>query len=138
MQDQNLLQTACTPFAGGISPNGYGKKWDKKRKQVRSAHVLAWEEANGKEVSKGQVVMHRCDYRACVNPDHLEIGTQSVNLVDAAKRKRLTQARLTKEQVEELRKSDRSAYVLSKEFGVSYTAAKDAKRGRTWKWVTRA
>jgi hypothetical protein len=33
-------------------------------------------------------VMHTCDVRACVNPDHLVLGTQSDNMMDALRKKR--------------------------------------------------
>ncbi len=42
-------------------------------------------------IPKGAVVRHSCDTPACVNPDHLSIGTQSENYADSFRRGR-TQA----------------------------------------------
>lgn len=74
--------SGCLIWTGAIQKNGYGafklcgKKLD--------SHVAAWRIAhNGVPVPFGQVVMHSCDCRACVNPEHLVIGTQSANMLQA-------------------------------------------------------
>lgn len=38
--------------------------------------------------SKGVVVRHKCDVKNCVNPDHLELGTQQDNINDKLERGR--------------------------------------------------
>lgn len=50
-------------------------------------HRLMWEMHNG-PIPDGLVVRHRCDVRACVNPDHLEIGTVADNQQDMVERER--------------------------------------------------
>lgn len=40
--------------------------------------------------SAGIVIRHRCDNKRCVNPDHLEAGTQLENIHDAIDRGRFT------------------------------------------------
>jgi hypothetical protein len=53
----------------------------------RSIARVMYEEKHGK-IAEGLVIRHKCDNRKCVNPDHLEVGTQIENLNDAYERKR--------------------------------------------------
>ena len=38
----------------------------------------------------GSVVRHRCDNEACINPDHLIVGTQKENIADCIRKGRKT------------------------------------------------
>jgi hypothetical protein len=63
----------CRPLFGNV-PQG--------------AHRLSWLLENG-PVPDGLSVLHRCDVRTCVRPDHLFLGTQLDNMRDMfAKRRR--------------------------------------------------
>jgi len=46
------------------------------------SHRISWIIANKKDVPKGLVILHECDVPACVNPQHLRLGTQSENIKD--------------------------------------------------------
>lgn len=59
-------------------PNGYGAHRTGPGKGARPAHVIAYEHHVG-PVPDGLQLDHRCRNRACVNPDHLEPVTGSVN-----------------------------------------------------------
>lgn len=52
------------------------------------AHRFAWEQANGRPVPRGKVVMHTCDNPRCANPAHLRVGTQRENVHDAMRKGR--------------------------------------------------
>lgn len=46
----------------------------------RVAHRVAWVLANGREIPRGSYVLHRCDVKGCVNPQHIRIGTAGENV----------------------------------------------------------
>ena len=56
--------------------------------KMRLAHRVAYESAHGAGSAKGLQVRHRCDVPACVNPAHLELGTNADNVRDKMERGR--------------------------------------------------
>ena len=55
---------------------------------TRLLHRLVWEIHNAEPIPDGMVVMHSCDNRACCNPNHLSLGTQSANIKDSVSKGR--------------------------------------------------
>jgi len=79
---------------------------DGERKTIR-AYRFAWEQVNG-PIPPGVQIRHDCDNAACVNPDHLRLGTQLDNVRDMDKRKRAnrgytSKSQLTSSQVRDIR-----------------------------------
>lgn len=76
----------CWPWIGPVDEHGYGRISFMVEKV--KAHRVAFEMFNG-PIPDGLVIRHKCDNANCVNPRHLEAGTQGDNMKDASKRGRL-------------------------------------------------
>jgi hypothetical protein len=74
--------SGCWLWQAASYPRGYGMVSigrNMRGKQFTTyAHRVAYVLASG-PIEAGQVVMHVCDVPACVNPDHLRLGTQGDN-----------------------------------------------------------
>ncbi|UOF77959.1 endonuclease [Caudoviricetes sp.] len=69
----------CWLWLASTRGAGYGQFWTGER--LEDAHRYSYRMHKG-AIPQGQVVMHSCDNRLCVNPDHLSLGTQKDNLLD--------------------------------------------------------
>lgn len=97
-----------------------GKKW--------GAHRLAYTKAHG-EIPEGMVVRHTCDTPLCVNPEHLILGTTRDNVMDCVKRGRHSRAKLSPEQVREIRKDTRSSRKVAADYGVDHKQILAIRKG---------
>jgi len=78
---------SCWWWRGYVNNNGYGRLYVALKKKSMSAHKLSYVLAHG-DVPEGMVIMHSCDNRKCVNPEHLRVGTASDNQRDAMHKNR--------------------------------------------------
>ena len=108
----------------------------------RKANRVAWELARG-PIPSGLLVLHRCDVRACVNPEHLFLGTNADNTRDMISKGRKRDTRgeerhnavLDDEKVREIRRrraAGESFVALAKEFGVTAVTIGSIARGESW------
>lgn len=92
------------------------------------------------------VVRHKCDNPRCINPEHLEVGTNKDNVSDRVARGRNLKANptkrsLTAEQAADIRArprptkrgcKERGACVVAREFGVAPIVVYRIWRGETY------
>ena len=77
--------SGCWLWVGAVKANGYGNFFLDGR--FTQAHRASYVVFVG-PIPTGLVVRHKCDNVACVNPQHLELGTQAQNVRDAIDRNR--------------------------------------------------
>ena len=84
------MESDCWLWTAAFNGVGYGKLMTHKigRSSILvDSHRLSWQLANGL-IPDSLWVLHRCDNRACIRPDHLFLGTVTDNNVDMAEKGR--------------------------------------------------
>lgn len=69
----------CWEWVGQIKKSGYGTFFLRGRTEMAHRVAVA---LDGRDLGKGDVVMHSCDNRKCVRPDHLSVGKIQDNIDD--------------------------------------------------------
>lgn len=137
----------CWIWKASVEAGGYGHIGIGRRGEgMKRCHRVSWELHIG-PVPANLCVLHRCDNRRCVNPEHLFLGTKKDNSRDmAAKGRQVFQlnpervargerqgsAKLTEEQAREIKNSDLRQYEVAKKYGVSLSTVNRLRCGRTW------
>lgn len=84
---RKLMASGCVEYTAYVDKQqGYGKINNKPGPPL-SAHVAAWITLFG-PVPVGLLIRHKCDNRLCVEPRHLELGTNADNIRDMVDRGR--------------------------------------------------
>jgi hypothetical protein len=105
---------------------------------MQAAHRAAYKLFKGKPQG---LVLHRCGNRKCCNPDHLYDGTYTDNRRDSEAHgtapigSRHGQAKLTENQVLEIRRDKRKRKEIAAAYGISPTSVTYIKQGATWGWL---
>lgn len=115
--------SGCWIWTASIYPTGYGQMMMPTGRPER-AHRVSFKIYKGR-IPKKLDVMHSCDLRCCVNPDHLSIGTRKQNMEDAVRRNRtargfaLPQTKLSPEQAKDILADARVFREISADYGVT-------------------
>lgn len=133
------LQTGCWNWIKSVNRKGYGHLCFGNKLLI--AHREAYKAFIG-TIPPGILVLHKCDNPSCVNPDHLELGTDVENGAQKAARGRAApkdgelngRAKLTLGRVQEIRKwkGKLPASSIAIRFRMSKSAIKHILAERTW------
>ena len=78
----------CWYWLGCLNQKGYGH-FTVRRGLVRRTHRISYELHHNITLKSEDLILHTCDNRRCVNPDHLYLGSALDNYNDAVSRDRL-------------------------------------------------
>lgn len=127
----------CWVWVGlAVNDDGYGRFGIQPPEgpQVKfGAHRVAWVVNKG-PIPEGLHVLHHCDNRACINPDHMFLGTHQDNMDDKTRKGRhpLKRQALTAKTAAAIRSDPRPHLQIAKSFRVSRTTVILVKQGKTW------
>ena len=82
----DVTQSGCWEWRGTRNEHGYGLITAKAHGSNDGRAHRAMVEVTRGVIPDGAVVRHKCDNPPCVNPDHLELGSQLDNMRDLAER----------------------------------------------------
>lgn len=137
----------CWNWQGATQSIGYGmmgmfdEQNPEKPMVMQLAHRLAYQFYIG-PIPEGMDVLHHCDNRRCVNPDHLFIGTAQDNVDDMMEKGRHTKIHLRGEeharhilswvQVRAIRASTLTIEKLAERYNVNHTTIHKILTNTTW------
>lgn len=136
--NSRVTESGCIKWTGHRDACGYGRvRWQGRQ---HLAHRVAWERAHG-PIPVGLCVCHCCDNRACINPDHLFLGTQADNVADMIAKGRARplkgmnngRAKLTEEQASQVRAATGKLHQIAARFGIGLSQVSEIKRGKGWR-----
>ena len=147
-------ETGCWNYIG-LRSKGYGKMGFTvrgKMKRLYAHRIAAWLWL-GIELNDSRQVCHKCDNPSCFNPEHLFLGTNRDNHIDAVEKGRKVapahtlqpngslcpNSKLTAEQVLEIRRlfaaGGHSFNGLGRQFSVTGTTIRAIVRRKFWKHI---
>jgi len=113
---------------------GYGKFTV--GKTCKSAHRISYELFKG-PIEDNKYVLHECDNRACVNPDHLWLGTNNENMMDMVEKERQS-SKLNITDVVSIRKMWQQGYPqkkIAELFKIAQCTISLIVNGKKWKHI---
>jgi hypothetical protein len=133
-----LTECGCLIWMGRLNTMGYGRLSVNGHDQY--VHRASYELDVGK-IPHGMNVLHRCDTPACINPDHLFLGTHGDNVADkVAKGRQLRgqgvgNSKLKEADVLAIRASSRGVNETARLMGFSPMTISLIRNRKTWKHI---
>jgi hypothetical protein len=131
----------CVIWPARIDKDGYGVMVIGRKN--KRAHRVFYTLFVG-PIPDGMCVMHSCDTPACINPEHLSVGTHQENMVDRTKKRRGPiglrngNAKLSAEQVLQIRAGTLSRDQALERFGLHKSAFYRVRNGEGYSDVASA
>ena len=132
----------CWLWTAALSNRGYGN-FSVKGTTIY-AHRFSYETYVG-PIPDDMCILHRCDVKRCVNPEHLFVGTILDNIRDMdAKGRRVIpdrsgahngRSKITEEDVRHIRNSPLSGAILGKQYGVHQVTIDRIKTRVLWSHI---
>jgi hypothetical protein len=131
-----VTECGCWLFEGTLNEGGYGQINTGKMGKHSLAHRVSYSLFVG-EIPKGKHVLHMCDVRCCVNPEHLWIGCHADNMADMSRKKRTAKpgAKLSQNSIREIKVSDEPVGVLADRHEISINTIYGIRANRIWRDV---
>lgn len=130
-------ESGCWLWFKASFRHGYGAiGWNYK---TLKAHRLSYQLHRG-PIPEGALVCHKCDTPACVNPEHLFLGSPKDNCQDRNAKGRNAdirgesnpRARLTIGQVREIRSASGTNSEIAERYGIRQPQVSRIKSGKRW------
>lgn len=132
----------CWLWNACIGTTGYGLIRDEGVSV--GAHRVSWKLNRGL-IPEGLCVLHRCDVRPCVNPDHLFLGTRADNTADMMRKGRCRSrglngerngfSKLTENQVLEIRAASGIQLEIAAKYGIHRGHVSDIRARKVWRHI---
>ena len=138
----DVNDNGCWVWNGAINSEGYPYGKLTLNNKTWFAHRVSYMQSYG-EIKPKINVCHKCDNPKCINPEHLFLGTQKDNILDAVKKGRHKHcvfygqehpmAKLTKEDVEVIRLDNRLLREIAEEYNISISQTHRIKHNQSWR-----